>query len=67
IKCSDCFGANVFCKVCCLSVHKRSPFHRLLLWTGSHYAPMSLYSLGYLLCLGHAGEPCPKTVEVCPY
>ena len=67
IKCSDCFGANVFCKVCCLSVHKRSPFHRLLLWTGSHYAPTSLYSLGYLLCLGHAGEPCPKTVEVCPY
>ncbi|KAI9435892.1 hypothetical protein BJY52DRAFT_1230672 [Lactarius psammicola] len=63
IKCSDCFGANVFCKVCCLSVHKRSPFHRLLLWTGSHYAPTSLYSLGYLLCLGHAGEPCPKTVE----
>ncbi|KAI9437384.1 hypothetical protein BJY52DRAFT_1230144 [Lactarius psammicola] len=29
----------------------------------SHYAPTSLYSLGYLLCLGHAGEPCPKTVE----
>ncbi|KAI9451585.1 hypothetical protein BJY52DRAFT_1190868 [Lactarius psammicola] len=63
IKCSNCFGANVFCKVCCLSVHKRSPFHQLLLWTGSHYAPTSLYSLGYLLCLGHAGEPCPKTVK----
>ncbi|KAI9430770.1 hypothetical protein BJY52DRAFT_1133495 [Lactarius psammicola] len=63
IKCSDCFEANVFCKVCCLSVHKRSPFHRLLLWTGSHYASTSLYSLGYLLCLGHAGEPCPKTEE----
>ncbi|KAI9444450.1 hypothetical protein BJY52DRAFT_1194297 [Lactarius psammicola] len=27
IKCSDCFGANMFCKVCCLTVHKRSPFH----------------------------------------
>src|SRR6266702_4935790 len=27
IKCSDCCGANIFCKVCCPNVHKRSPFH----------------------------------------
>src|SRR6266702_8069315 len=27
IKCSDCCRANIFCKVCCLNVHKRSPFH----------------------------------------
>jgi hypothetical protein len=69
IKCSDCFGANLFCKACCLEVHKRSPFHRTLGWTGNHYAPISLYSLGFLLCLGHNGEPCPKTVEVgsCKY
>ncbi len=67
IKCSDCCGANIFCKVCCLNMHKRSPFHRPLHWTGSNYVPTSLYSLGYLLCLGHDGEPCPKTVEVRSY
>jgi hypothetical protein len=64
IKCSDCFGANLFCKSCCLEVHKRSPFHQTLLWTGKHYAQMSLYSQHFLLCLSHNGEPCPKTVKV---
>ena len=64
IKCSDCFGANVFCKDCCLKVHSASPFHRLFQWTGAHYAPTSLYSLGFVLFLGHKGKPCPSTVEV---
>lgn len=65
IKCSDCFGGNIFCKECCLRHHRRSPFHRLLQWNGRHYAPTSLYSLGFILFLGHSGDPCPKTVEVC--
>lgn len=65
IKCSDCFGGNIFCKDCCLRHHRRSPFHRLLEWNGRHYAPKSLYSLGFILFLGHNGDPCPKTVEVC--
>jgi hypothetical protein len=64
IKCSDCFRANLFCKPCCLDVHKRSPFHQTLCWTRQHYAPTSLHSLGFLLCLGHNGKSCPKTVEV---
>lgn len=64
IKCSDCFGGNIFCKSCCLKYHQRSPFHRLLQWNGRHYAPTSLYSLGFILFLGHTGNPCPKTVEV---
>ena len=67
IKCSDCFGANTFCKDCCLKVHKTSPFHRLSQWTGKHYTPTSLYSLGFVLRLGHKGELCPRTVEVCLY
>src|ERR1700744_225541 len=65
IRCSDCFGANSFCKNCCLEVHKRSPFHRLSQWNGRHYSSISLNSLGFLLCLGHNGDPCPRTVEVC--
>lgn len=64
IKCSDCIGGNYFCKPCCLQTHKRSPFHRMSRWTGAHFTPASLYSLGFLLCLEHDGEPCPLTVEV---
>jgi hypothetical protein len=64
IKCNDCFGANYFCTPCSIQSHLRSPFHRLVRWTGAHFAPVSLYSLGFHLCLGHSGEPCPRTLEV---
>ena len=64
IKCSDCFRGNTFCKPCCLQYHRRSPFHHLLQWNGKHYSPISLYSLGFILFLGHNGTPCPKTMEV---
>ena len=29
-----------------------------------HFAPISLHSLGFQLCIGHNGDPCPLTVEV---
>ena len=67
VKCSDCIGGNYFCKACCLQTHKRSPFHRMARWTGSHFAMTSLYALGFKLCLGHDGDPCSLTVEVSPY
>ncbi|KAH9015408.1 hypothetical protein EDB85DRAFT_1875870 [Lactarius pseudohatsudake] len=63
IKCPDCVGAPLFCKSCCVKVHRHSPFHRPLLWTATHYTPVSLHSLGYMLFFGHAGEPCPQTIE----
>ena len=65
IKCSNCLGGNYFCKACCIESHSRTPFHWMSRWTGEHFAPVSLYSLGFKLCLGHDGAPCPSTVEVC--
>ncbi|KAH9037588.1 hypothetical protein EDB84DRAFT_1268706 [Lactarius hengduanensis] len=50
IKCPDCVGAPLFCKSCCVKVHRHSPFHRPLLWTATHYTPVSLHSLGYIIC-----------------
>jgi hypothetical protein len=64
VKCGDCIGGNYFCVTCCLEAHKRSPFHRIFRWTGAHFSPTSLYSLGLKLCLEHDGEPCPMTVDV---
>ncbi|KAH9005466.1 hypothetical protein EDB86DRAFT_2825116 [Lactarius hatsudake] len=63
IKCPNCVGTPLFCKSCCVKAHRHSPFHRPLLWTATHYTPVSLHSLGYVLFFGHAGEPCPQTVE----
>ncbi|KAI0258037.1 hypothetical protein BC834DRAFT_792142, partial [Gloeopeniophorella convolvens] len=57
--CSDCFGRPAYCKKCCLKAHNHLPFHRPSAWTGSHYSPVSLTSLGYILCMGHNGQPCP--------
>ena len=65
VKCSDCLGGNYFCTACCLKSHMRSPFHCIAEWTGSHFSPTSLNSLGFMLCLGHSGEPCHLTMEVC--
>ncbi|KAI9428962.1 hypothetical protein H4582DRAFT_1828355 [Lactarius indigo] len=63
IKCSDCIGGKYFCKECCLQTHMRSPFHRVSRWTGTHFAPMSLMSIGFKLCFGHDGRPCPLTTR----
>ncbi len=65
IKCDDCFGANYFCRSCCLDAHQRSPYHWTLHWTGNHFVPISLHELGFILYLGHHGTPCPNTYEVC--
>ncbi|KAI0257694.1 hypothetical protein BC834DRAFT_839707, partial [Gloeopeniophorella convolvens] len=62
--CSDCFGHPAYCRACCLSSHKHLPFHHPSAWTGTHYVSISLTSLGYVLHLGHNGQPCPMTVEV---
>jgi CxC2 like cysteine cluster associated with KDZ transposases len=67
LKCMDCFGVRHFCQDCCVEAHRSSPFHRPLLWTATHYTPVSLHSLGFVLFLGHHGKPCPQTVEVCSY
>ncbi|KAI0259909.1 hypothetical protein BC834DRAFT_832577, partial [Gloeopeniophorella convolvens] len=46
-----------------LKAHNHLPFHRPSAWTGSHYSPVSLTSLGYILCMGHNGQPCPSTAK----
>ena len=64
VKCSDCMGGNYFCKACCIQSHRWTPFHQMAWWTGAHFTPVSLYSLGFVPPLGHHGDPCPLTVEV---
>src|ERR1700761_3788698 len=64
VKCPDCFGGPSFCRGCCVIAHRHSPFHRPLLWTSTHYMPVTLHSLSFVLFIGHQGSPCPRTVEV---
>ncbi|KAF7972080.1 hypothetical protein HWV62_19161 [Athelia sp. TMB] len=44
--------------------HKLLPLHRILEWSGSHFAKSSLYALGLRVYLGHNGEPCTKAYDI---
>lgn len=38
--------------------HRESPFHRIQVWTGSHFARSSLLEVGLVLEVGHHGSTC---------
>jgi CxC2 like cysteine cluster associated with KDZ transposases len=59
IRCKDCLTGGMICKSCCLLYHKQLPFHRLERWKDGFFQKTSLYKEGYILYLGHGGEPCP--------
>ena len=59
-RCTDCFQSPILCKACAIRTHKWNPFHRLQMWTGTHLERKTLHDLGFVLNLGHYGDPCPK-------
>ncbi len=63
LRCPDCFGNPVWCKECCLSSHRLVPFHRIQEWTGQCFSKSSLFDQGFILHLGHHGQPCPAHRE----
>lgn len=60
LRCIDCLGGGISCRICCLKNHKYLPFHRLQKWNGEFFAKTSLYAQGHVVYLGHGGNPCPK-------
>jgi hypothetical protein len=58
-RCQDCFGEPVFCQACCLTTHKREPYHTIQRWTGNCFVQSTLHDLGLILDLGHGGDCCP--------
>lgn len=55
-----CFQGRLRCQSCIVRDHMSLPFHRIEKWTGTYFMGTSLKSLGYILHLGHSGEPCPN-------
>lgn len=64
IQCLDCFRTNVFCRTCCLEAHKFLPFHRINRWNGRFFTRSSLHAQGFIMHLGHNGNPCPTNTTV---
>ena len=50
----------VLCQACCRQRHERNPFHKVEMWTGSHFSAAFLWEVGLRLYLGHRGLPCPE-------
>jgi hypothetical protein len=60
IRCLDCFGRRLLCKDCVVISHRHLPFHRIEAWNGNCFLPSSLVDQGFILHVGHGGEPCPN-------
>ena len=59
-RCKECFSQSLFCRSCCFAVHRNMPLHHIEKWTGRFFGATSLNQEGFVLYLGHHGEPCPK-------
>lgn len=62
-RCMDCLGQPILCQICTLEFHQKQPFHRLQRWNGRYLSPCRLMDLGFVIHLGHGGEPCPGLPE----
>jgi hypothetical protein len=68
-RCEDCFGHQLFCGLCMVSLHQQNPLHRLEVryylysnklglnrhkeWNGSFFQAATLKALGLRIQLGH--------------
>ncbi|KAG1744530.1 uncharacterized protein EDB91DRAFT_1050678, partial [Suillus paluster] len=59
-RCLSCSGTHAWCSSCVLKAHQHNPFHNLQLWNGRFYETTTLQAQGYIMYLGHGGEPCPN-------
>jgi len=58
-RCKECFSQDILCYACCFIVHRNMPLHHIEKWTGQFFDATSLNQEGFILHLGHGGEPCP--------
>ncbi|KAK7030582.1 CxC2 domain-containing protein [Favolaschia claudopus] len=57
-RCLDCFGELLYCRACCVGMHKHNPLHRVERWDGRYFTRASLKSLGLSIQFGH--EDCSR-------
>ncbi|KAH6867699.1 hypothetical protein BKA70DRAFT_1379996 [Coprinopsis sp. MPI-PUGE-AT-0042] len=54
-RCKDCLGPSLFCTSCCGHEHRRNPFHRVEVWSETHFRPSWLWRAGVTLSLCSSG------------
>ncbi|PPQ80627.1 hypothetical protein CVT24_002727 [Panaeolus cyanescens] len=57
-RCESCFLGDLVCQNCCVRRHQKQPFHKIEKWNGTHFADVSLKSLGLRIQLNHINMTC---------
>jgi len=60
-RCKSCFSQALLCHSCCFTIHCHALLHHIEKWTGKFFNATSLNQEGFILYLGHGGEPCPAS------
>ncbi|KAJ7020579.1 hypothetical protein C8F04DRAFT_1274884 [Mycena alexandri] len=63
IRCKQCFGGQMYCEECSVTMHAKNPLHIIDKWDGSMFHRTSLQELGLRVQLCHDDCACPVGVD----
>ncbi|KAH9902473.1 hypothetical protein C8Q73DRAFT_609081, partial [Cubamyces lactineus] len=58
VRCRECHAKRPSCVECAVAGHRNLPFHWLEIWNGDFFEKTDLADAGFVLYLGHGGDPC---------
>ncbi|KAH9852429.1 hypothetical protein C2E23DRAFT_730568 [Lenzites betulinus] len=58
-RCRECRLREPTCTSCAVASHRNLPFHWLSFWNGDYFERRDLVDFGFIIHLGHHGDPCP--------
>lgn len=58
-RCRECRAKEPTCLKCAARNHRNLPFHWIDIWNGEFFERRDLSDTGFVLYLGHHGDPCP--------
>ena len=58
-RCTECWSSGPRCAPCHRAAHMNLWFHWAERWNGEFWERIDLFSIGFIIYLGHGGERCP--------
>ena len=65
-RCRSCQSGPELCASCFCKAHRYTPWHHPETWKGTTFAWTTMLALGFVLHLGHSGDPCPYSAVQLP-
>ncbi|KAI0652689.1 hypothetical protein C8Q79DRAFT_997656 [Trametes meyenii] len=57
--CRECRAKEALCTICVVTAHRNLPYHWIEWWNGTFFTRRDLADFGFVVHLGHHGDPCP--------